>query len=709
MACVWVCAHILKTRQDMGAMMHLSEKGHAIEPRRSAVAVILALGVVATAAVDAGAGARFVPNEIIVKFRTSTPQADGAAASLGRADVQFDALGFSSAPQDRFQVREMRRLVHGRGTKRPVRWRAGPVASGPGAGLDRIYRIKVDAEAGADAEEILAAYLSRDDVEYAELNPVITICAAPDDPSYAAQWALAKIHAPEAWETCRGGNEVVVAIIDTGVDYKHRDLQGNLWVNDAELDGDADVDDDGNGYVDDIHGYDFANDTSDPMDDHGHGTHCAGIVAAVGNNGLDIAGVCWNARIMAIKILDADGEGDAADAVPAIYYAVANGADIISGSWGGEDSSDALKEAIAYAHRRGVLVVAAAGNLNSSAPYYPGAYPEVLSVAATDSADHRWYLSNYGNWVDIAAPGYSITSLRKGVLRSAAATSLTARMSGTSMAAPHVSGACALLLSANPSLTCDELHGIVTATGDPIAMGITGSDGRLNVYEALRGAIPPAGSLRLDGEEYADGARARVLLADWDLRGAGSQAVFLQTDDGDEEVVTLTETEVSLGVFTGEILVQNAAVVPGDGVVQAQDGQSILARYLDEQDGLGNADQWRQAAAMADFVPPTVLDLQVQVRGATVTVSLLTDEPALAEIRYSKIDGGPYDLTEGETQLGELHSIDVSDLSTQTRYYFVVSLTDGAGNETLADNAGQPYSFLTSGRPKGLQSFTRRW
>ncbi|MEN6427016.1 MAG: S8 family peptidase [Phycisphaerales bacterium] len=653
---------------------------------------------------------RFVPHEIIVKFRTAAPQADGSITSLEGADARSDTSGSLLELQNRFQVREMNRLVHhGRGSRHAARWRGRSADSGPAVGLDRIYRVRVDAEAGVDTTELLAAYLSREDVEYAEFNPVLAICVAPDDPSYDIQWSLAKIQASEAWDTCRGGSDVVVAIIDTGVDYDHRDLQGNLWVNEAELNGEADVDDDGNGYVDDIHGYNFADDTSDPMDDHGHGTHCAGIVAAVGNNGLDIAGVCWSARIMAIKILDAGGEGDAADAVPAIYYAVANGADIISGSWGGEGSSDALKEAIVYAHRRGVLVVTAAGNLNSDAAYYPAAYPEVLSVAATDSSDHRWYLSNYGSWVDLAAPGYNIASLRRGVPQSTSTRSLTTRMSGTSMAAPHVSGACALLLSANPLLTCDELHDIVMATGDAITPGIAGSDRRLNVYAALQAAIPSAGTIRLDGEKYADGALAGILLADWDLRNAENQEVFLTTDGGDEEAVTLAETEASLGVFKGEILVQNAAVVPGDGVVQAQDGQSILVRYLDAHDGLGNTDQWRQATSQADFSAPALLDVQVQVQGVVATINLLTDEPALAEIRYGTILGGPYDRIESETQLSELHGVDVSRLNTQTTYYFVVVLTDAAGNETLADDAGQPYSFKTSGRPKSLRSAVGRW
>ena len=221
-----------------------------------------------------------------------------------------------------------------------------------------------------------------------------------------------KIAGPEAWEICHGSDDIVIAVIDTGVDYNHRDLQGNIWCNEAELNGATGVDDDGNGYIDDLHGYNFAYNNSDPMDDNGHGTHVAGIIAAVGNNGLDVAGVCWNARIMSVKILDAGGDGVTADGASAIYYAVANGADVISLSWGSEEDSQVIKDAVAYARRQGVLVVAAAGNEGADISFYPASYPGVIAVAATESNDKRWYLSDYGDWVDIAAPGRDILSLR---------------------------------------------------------------------------------------------------------------------------------------------------------------------------------------------------------------------------------------------------------------------------------------------------------
>ena len=657
-----------------------------------------------------------------MKFRSSVVDCSGRLAELSKNDELLAGHGLRIL-QDRYRVREitpllrdfdrqqarletvrardelrrMRRQRYLLRQKRLLGTRRAP-------DLGRIYRVRLDLEAGQTLEEALAAYRSCPDVEYAERNPTIAICATPNDPLYAEQWALNKIQAAEAWETCRGVNDVLVAVIDTGVDHHHRDLQGNLWVNEAEWNGEPEVDDDSNGYVDDIHGYNFAYNNGDPVDDHGHGTKCAGIIAAAGDNGLDVTGVCWTARIMALKILGSDGDGSAADAVPAIYYAVANGADIISGSWGGEDPSEAIKEAIEYAHREGVIVVAAAGNEDSDTPFYPAAYSSVFAVAATESNDRRWYLSNYGDWVDIAAPGRNILSIRP-AMESAGGDQdeFTGRTSGTSMAAPHVSGACALLLSANPLLTSDELEQMLLSMADPITPGICASNGRLNLYKALRAAIPSEGAIRLDRGDYAEGADIGVLLADWDLRGTGHQGVLMESDGGDLETLILTETQVALGVFRGMIASTSAAVELDDGTLQVQHSENIYARYVDGDDGLGQGDRWRQAIAPADYEPPAVSDLKIEIRRAGATIELVTDEPTIARIRYGTTCGGPYDLIEKGSDLSDRHRIELRRLVPQTRYCFVVALTDAAGNETIADDGGQGYSFVAQGSFKGFR------
>jgi subtilisin family serine protease len=655
---------------------------------------------------------RFVPDEIIVKFRTPASDTNDTAAGTvsGKSVLSQDLREYGA----RFRVREIGPILKDFDRRQAVlrslqdldpskltqnqrhllRRQKRVTTTGIRPGLGSIYRVRLDLDAGESLDSVLAAYRSRPDVEYAEVNPLISICATPNDRLYADQWALGKIHAAQAWDTCRGSSEVVVAVLDTGVDYNHPDLRANLWTNTAERDGLRGVDDDDNGYVDDIRGYNFVYGNNDPIDDHGHGTHCAGIIAAVGNNGTDIAGVCWVARIMPVKILTAAGDGSAADAVPAIYYAVANGADIISGSWGGTETSNALRDAIAYAYDQGVVVVAAAGNAGSDTPFYPAAYPEVISVAATESNDHCWYLSNYGDWVDIAAPGRDIVSLLATLPGQVARAGTSSTRSGTSMAAPHVSGACALLLAANPLLRCDELSQILTATADPITPGICSFNGRLNVYEALRAVILPEGTIRMDRAHYLQDADISLLMADWDLKGAGQCTVLVETAGGDQEIVTLRETSVSPGVFRGAITSENTPVKLGDGVLQVHDGEGIQARYLDANDGSGHTGQWRSASAVADYKPPSVVSLETTSQGRVTIVEFQTSEPTRAEVRFGQTSGGPYLSIQRDLVLSEQHSVQLRGLTPGTQYYLVVAITDEAGNEALADNDGQSYSFV---------------
>ncbi|HCO95094.1 MAG TPA: hypothetical protein DIU00_14270, partial [Phycisphaerales bacterium] len=244
-------------------------------------------------------------------------------------------------------------------------------------------------------------FLQSANVLYAEPNYKYRLFAVPNDPNFPDLWGLdntgqtggtedADIDAPEAWDITTGSSDIVVAVIDTGIDYQHPDLAANMWVNTAEQLGTPGVDDDENGYIDDIYGYDFAGTSaarsndgkSDPKDALYHGTHIAGIIGAVGNNGLGVTGVCWNVKMMALKIFADDfntvPEVFASDAIIAIQYAIDNGADIINASWGGEYDSQTLKEAIEKAGNAGVLFVAAAGidygNDNDVNPVYPASY-----------------------------------------------------------------------------------------------------------------------------------------------------------------------------------------------------------------------------------------------------------------------------------------------------------------------------------------------
>jgi len=679
------------------------------------VTVLLLLSVMTTWAIgERPVRGRTAPTEIIVKLRA---QMGGQETRRSDGTSEPAIPGSLETLHKRYGVGPMRPLLAESGGQeaartpktraespmkprerlsRVQRRRGRTIAERPDLG--RIYRVAVGAGTDSQLQELLEAYRRQPDVEYAELNHVIAICAEPDDPQYPQQWGTRKIGSSEAWDTCRGSVEVVVAVIDTGVDYNHRDIQANMWVNEAELHGQAGVDDDGNGYIDDIHGYNFAYNNADPMDDHGHGTSVAGIIAAVGNNGMDIAGVCWSARIMPLKILGADGEGTEADAAPAIYYAADNGADVISSSWGSPDESQVIKDALAYARRRGVIVVAAAGNESSSKLFYPAAYSGVIAVAATDTTDKRWYLSSYGDWVDIAAPGHDILSLRAaGASSGTIQDAFTMRLSGTSMAAPHVTGTCALLLAANPFLTYEEVEELVLSRGDSIAAGICSSNSRVNVARALQGAVPPEGFVRLDRAVYSQDDEIEILLADWDLRNAGTQSVLVETQTGDTEELPLAETASAKGVFRGSVVVERAEAQRGDGQVQAEDGARLTVRYWHSQGASGGIPRWVETEARVDYEPPGIVDKTVETRGPTVRIELTTSEPTRAEIRCGDTPGGPYLLRAADAELSDRHSISLGRLVPGRQYYYVVALVDEAGNEAIVDDGGRDYSITMAG------------
>ena len=255
-----------------------------------------------------------------------------------------------------------------------------------------------------------------------------------------------------AWNFSIGSDEVIVAVVDTGVQVDHRDLADNIHRNMAEYNGRSGIDDDGNGYVDDIYGWDFVNNRPNGLDDNRHGTHCAGIIGAAAN-GIGVVGINQKVKIMPLKFLDAGGSGSTDNAIAAIHYAIDNGAHVISNSWGGGSRSELLDRAIQRAINAGIVVVAAAGNEqsnNDASPSYPANYQNVIAVASTDERDDLSSFSNYGrNTVEIAAPGSRIIST---VLNHN-----WASLSGTSMAAPQVAGAIALAISVNDSLSVNDI------------------------------------------------------------------------------------------------------------------------------------------------------------------------------------------------------------------------------------------------------------
>jgi subtilisin family serine protease len=352
-------------------------------------------------------------------------------------------------------------------------------------------------------DEILARYNSDANFDYIQPDYVWQpTLAIPNDPDFNQLWGLhntgqsggrvdADIDAPEAWEIQTGNPNFVIGVIDTGVDYTHPDLAGNIWTNPGEVAGNG-IDDDGNGYIDDVRGWDFAYNDNDPMDVDGHGTHVAGTIAGRGNNGIGVAGVAWNAKIMPLKFLNDQGSGSTSDAIAAIAYATAQGVKLTNNSWGGGGYNQALYDAINAAGQAGALFIAAAGNdsnNNDASPSYPASYnlANIVSVASTTRTDSLSSFSNYGaTSVDLGAPGSSIySSVPNGGY---------ATYSGTSMATPHVTGAAALVWSQNPTWTAQQVKDTLMNTGDSLAAlaGKTVSGKRLNVFNALAAANLPA-------------------------------------------------------------------------------------------------------------------------------------------------------------------------------------------------------------------------
>jgi VCBS repeat-containing protein len=361
--------------------------------------------------------------------------------------------------------------------------------------VDNLWTVQL--APGVSVQSALAAYKSHPSVEYAQedfrvhlAGPVI-----PNDPQFPSLWGMnntgqtggtpdADIDAPEAWAVTTGSSNTVIAVIDTGVDYNHADLRANMWVNPGEIPGNG-IDDDGNGFRDDIYGADFVNNDGDPMDDHFHGTHVAGTLGAVGNNGIGVAGVNWTGRIMALKFLDAFGYGYTSGAIAALNYAVANGATISNNSWGGGPFDQGLYDAINAAGNAGHIFVAAAGNdgsNNDTFPFYPAGFnlPNIISVAATDHNDALASFSNYGSTsVDLAAPGVNVLSTTPG--------NTYGTYSGTSMATPHVTGVVALIRSQHPTWTNTQIKDQVLSSVDPLPSlaGKTVTGGRLNAATAV--------------------------------------------------------------------------------------------------------------------------------------------------------------------------------------------------------------------------------
>jgi subtilisin family serine protease len=323
--------------------------------------------------------------------------------------------------------------------------------------------VRITAPRGGESAQC-KSYKANTNVEYAEPNyiakPSDTI---PTDTYFSSQWDLVKIQAPAAWDVTTGSSALTIAVIDTGVDYNHPDLSGHM-----------------------VAGYDFFSNDTNPMDEYGHGTKCAGVVGALSNNASGIAGITWNCMIMPLKVSDAMGASPYSCIGDAIIYAADHGARVATISLGASIPSTTLQDAVNYAYNKGCVIIAASGNESASAVCYPAACNNVIAVGATDANDLRCSYSNYGSALDVSAPGYAYTTTKGGGY---------AGFNGSSAAAPHVAAVAALAISRNLGMSAVDVANLLKNTADDIdAAGwdqYTGS-GRINAFEAVSTMYVPA-------------------------------------------------------------------------------------------------------------------------------------------------------------------------------------------------------------------------
>lgn len=447
--------------------------------------------------VSSEAKSTYVPDQVIVQFEAPFP----TAKELDSIHATIGAKADSERRGKLLDGMELVKLPHNVSVEEAIKYYSNPKLKGV-VRYSQPNHISGKILGWPESPNMSEAYI----LSLLSDDPMANE-SATTDPLFNQQWALvnngsgggrkdADINILVAWEHSKGSKDIIVAVVDTGVDYLHPDLMDNIWINEGEIPGDG-VDNDGNGYIDDVHGYNMLFRNSEVMDVDGHGTHVSGTIGALTNNNIGVAGINWNVRIMAIRTVPGEGDETDADVIESYIYAAKNGARVINCSFGKSESSTAVKDAIDEVGKVGVLVVAAAGNEGNNVdenPSYPAAFTStnLLTVAATTKKDSLILWSNYGvESVDIGAPGVSIIST--------VPDNSYAVYSGTSMATPHVVGAAALLLSINPDLNAEEIKDILMTSSTKLASlsGMVKSGGRLNLGAAVGALLEPEKETRV--------------------------------------------------------------------------------------------------------------------------------------------------------------------------------------------------------------------
>lgn len=643
-------------------------------------------GTVRTGKEETGAaGPEYEPGVLVVKFRGETDPIrllSGDKLRLFSSKYRPGAEPVSSGLYRQMKVTgkselELTQAVKNRFSKRLAR--VPENIKDPR--FRRVFKLKL-ASANQDIFKAIEELKQSGLVEYAEPNYIARIQTVPNDPYFSSSnswgqgyddlWGIKRIKADLAWDISTSSQSVVVAVVDTGIDYNHPDIQGNIWINSGEIAGNG-VDDDLNGYIDDDKGYDFTTCESSyffcippksrdnsPFDDHGHGTHVGGTIGAVTNNGLGVAGIAWNSKLMAVKGLSRGGEGGDTDLADAIRYAVDNGTDIINMSWGGGGFSQLIADALDYAYSMGVVSVAAAGNDNRdiSIPgfhFYPAILPHIVTVAALAHDETRSSFSNWGNLIDVIAPGGSsgdrcvvpagqryfvdVLSLRASgtdmymgascydQIGEFIAGNNYYRARGTSMAAPHVSGVAALILSVVPTFNHDVVEYILQRTAEDVfspgfdadsGYGLVDAYAALNLTRGFRdnprpelaalggsAILKPVGRLEFQAE-----------VTNFGLTAATNVEYQISTEVGGGPVLLYRGTIASL--LSGEKKTINQTLTLGNvstTVLFELDPNNSVSEHFEDNNQLiipvelPYLDGWPQAVAGGVYSSPAVKDL----------------------------------------------------------------------------------------------------
>ncbi len=564
--------------------------------------------------------------------------------------------------------------------------------------------IRIVLPGNSDIESALAQLRQSAEIQTAQANRIFHLDYVPNDPQIGEQWALERIHAFAAWDHQRGDKKVLVAVIDTGIDYNHPDLAPNLWINPGEdINGNNvfdpgdlnNIDDDGNGFVDDVVGWDFTDAPNypdggdylqrdnDPMDEMGHGTAVAGIIAAVADNGIGIAGLAHHSRVMNVRAFTSGGNGEEDDVASAILYAIENGAQIINMSWGDVFVSRVIDDVIRYAASKGIVLVASAGNSSTDQIHYPSGFEGTISVGATDEKDNLAGFSNYGPSVDLVAPGVNILS-----------TSLNGTYSlvnGTSFSAPYVAAAAALLLSENSNVTPDAVRGILLDSADDL--GTPGWDnyygaGRLNAARALSHplySIVEITSPYLDEGLSTDPIEIRGSA--WSPTLASYSLAFGKGDNPDKwiDISGARKTRIIDG------LLAKWDHLPDE------DGAYTIRLLLENRDGTTDQDFVR---VFVDNTPPLISDVQflpmIDGDHSSVLIQFRTDDLCEGSVFYRLLGSmEPFREAPMVFRTRELR-YNLSQEEVSGKLEVKLRARNGAGLVTDDDNAGQFYHVILS-------------